>query len=296
MRHEIATEEIQGTAALYALGSLSQHEVRAFEAHLRDGCSVCRTELSRCENVVVQMGLGSPEAEPPDYLRDLLAARIEHEPRSSGPRALVTEDKKREPELKQPMASPPSRIFAPPPQERSHAPWLVAAALAIAAGLAFFAWKQADEASKQLTDRLSASQADVTNLRTLLEVQRDRNRELQQINAVISSPGAAIIRLQGQPPAPSASAAIFWDKQENRWLVTGYLPPAPEGKVYQLWFVMPKENLSASLIQTDPLGHTFSTIDITQDLSKLSAATITLEPEGGSKQPTLPIYAIGKVI
>jgi hypothetical protein len=238
---------------------------------------------------------GEKRAEPPDYLRDRLTARIEHESRSNAPHVLVREHKNMEPELKRPAASPPPRIFAPPPQERSHLPWLVAAALAVAAGLAFFAWRQADEATKQLNDKLSAAQADVTNLRTLLEVQRDRNRALEQINAVIGSPGASIIRLQGQAAAPSVSAAIFWDKQKNRWVVTGYLTPAPEGKVYQLWFVMPKENVSASLIQTDPLGHTFTTINITQDLSKLSAAAITLEPEGGSKQPTLPIYAIGKV-
>jgi len=242
-----------------------------------------------------RIGVTSLEAEPPDYLRDLLAARIEHESQPSAPRVFVTEAKKTEPELKRPAASPPPRIFAPPPQGRSHFPWLVVAALVIAAGLAFFAWRQADEATKRLNNALSAAQADVTSLRTLLEVQRDRNRELEQINTAIASPGARIIHLQGQLATPSASAVIFWDRQKNRWLITGYLPPVPEGKVYQLWFVMPKENVSAGLIQTDPLGHASTTIDITQDLSKLSAAAITLEPEGGSQQPAGPICAIGKV-
>jgi anti-sigma-K factor RskA len=31
------------------------------------------------------------------------------------------------------------------------------------------------------------------------------------------------------------------------------------------------------------------------DIGQLAAAAITLEPEGGSEQPTMPIYAIGNV-
>ena len=42
MRHDRATEETRETAALYALGALSQHEARAFEIHLAEGCDVRR--------------------------------------------------------------------------------------------------------------------------------------------------------------------------------------------------------------------------------------------------------------
>jgi anti-sigma-K factor RskA len=244
---------------------------------------------------IARIGMIPAEGELPDYLRDLLAARVERESEAKPPQALLAKAEKVDIESKRPAAPSRSPVFAPPPQERSHLPWLVAAALAVVGGLAFFAWRQADEATKHLNAQLAAAQADITNLRTLVDMRAGATRELEQINAAISSRGAKLIHLQGQAAAPSASIAIFWDTQRNRWLIIGYLPPTPEGKVYQLWFMMPKENVSAGVMQPDSLGRIFTAIDITQDLSKLSGAAMTLEPQGGSKQPTPPFCAVSKV-
>ena len=79
MRHESITEEGQELAALYALGALTQQEARAFESHLQDGCAVCKTELDNFESVVGTIGISTEPDNPPAYLRDLLAVRIEKE-------------------------------------------------------------------------------------------------------------------------------------------------------------------------------------------------------------------------
>jgi len=43
-------------------------------------------------------------------------------------------------------------------------------------------------------------------------------------------------------------------------------------------------------------GQSFTIIDVPSDVSKqVAAAAITLEPEGGSEQPTMPIYVLGRV-
>lgn len=244
-----------------------------------------------------RIGLVPAEAEPPDYLRDLLAARSERESQTKPTQPPpVAQDEKVDSESKRPAGPSRPPILRPPPQERSRLPWLVAAGLAIAAGLAFFAWRQADEATKKLNVQLAAAQADITNLRTLVDVRTGSTRDLEQISAAIYSPGAKLIHLQGQSAESPVSVAIFWDTQKNRWLIVGALPSAPEGKVYQLWFMTPKEDVSAGFLQADSLGHIFTTIDITQDPGRLSGAAITLEPKGGSKKPTLPLYALGKVI
>ena len=83
MKHENVTEEIQETASLYALGALSQHEARAFKFHMDEGCEVCARELVRFERVLAGLGMGAPEVEPPAYIRDRLAARLEQEPQVS---------------------------------------------------------------------------------------------------------------------------------------------------------------------------------------------------------------------
>jgi anti-sigma-K factor RskA len=88
---------------------------------------------------------------------------------------------------------------------------------------------------------------------------------------------------------------VYWDVQGNRWVVTADLPPAPEGKVYQLWFVTPNEKISAGLITPDKSGHGFIIVPFPSSITELAAAAITLEPQGGSQQPTMPIYALGKV-
>ncbi len=238
---------------------------------------------------VDRIGTLFPGSEAPDYLQDLIAARAERETQLKAVQPVISGAE---------MAASRSKaasILTQPPQERSRLPWLAVIALAIAAALAFIAWKQADQAMKRLGDQLSGAQADAANLRTLVEVQRGRNRDLEQIDSAIRSKDTKVIHVQGQQDAPSASLVIFWDTSRKRWLIDGYLPPAPDEKVYQLWFVLPKESVSAGVIQTDPLGHVFMNIDIVPDIAKLTAAAITLEPEGGSRQPTPPVFAIGKV-
>ncbi len=303
MKHDRVTGEIQETAALYVLGALSQFEAGAFEAHLRDGCPVCEAEFRRFDGTAGQIGAGVPEVETSAYLRELLFARIEREPQQESAESPVVKEtqssaaevKPSETPATPPATAPLSNIFAPPAQERSRLPWVVAACLAIAAGLGFFAWKQADDNAKQTGEKLAAAQADATNLRALIDVQRDRSRELEQINSALANPATRIIHLQSQKAESGVSAAIFWDTQKGRLLMIGSFPPDPEGRVHQLWLLLPGISVNAGLVRADSLGHVFMTIDIPVDLSKLSGASISLEPPGGSKQPTPPVIATGKV-
>lgn len=119
--------------------------------------------------------------------------------------------------------------------------------------------------------------------------------ELQQINAVLNSPQRSVITMAGLESAPNASANIYWDHQQNRWVVAANLPPAPAGKVYQLWMVTADAKVSAGLIEPNPRGHGFVVVDVPANVGQMQAAAITLEPQGGSPQPTMPIYVLGKI-
>lgn len=63
-------------------------------------------------------------------------------------------------------------------------------------------------------------------------------------------------------------------------MVTAELPPALEGKVYQLWFVTADTKISAGLISLDKNGHGFTVVQFPSSVTQLAAAAITLEPEG----------------
>lgn len=76
MSHTTTDEEAAGRAALYALGALEGEEARAFEEHVASGCAACEAELRGFEGVVADLGLATPEAEPPASVRARLLALV----------------------------------------------------------------------------------------------------------------------------------------------------------------------------------------------------------------------------
>ena len=84
MTDRVAEHQMTELAALHALGALSQHEARAFEQHLAEGCDACSAEFESFERTVGDLALSVPEAEPPDEIRVRLLARVNELPSSRG--------------------------------------------------------------------------------------------------------------------------------------------------------------------------------------------------------------------
>lgn len=284
LKHESITKESQEVAALYALGALSQHEARAFDVHLRNGCPICDLELKQFDEVVGLLGVSVAPESPSGYVRDLLAVRIQREVAETHTPAKSVIPFPGQPGVTQAPAKASSTA------SRSWLPWAVAAAFLVAFVFSFAAWRTTRGALQAEVDQIRDSASEVLRQNAELGQQL---AETVQINSVLSSPSPRVLRLEGQEPAPGASATVYWDVQGNRWVVTANLPPAPEGKVYQLWFVTPEAKISAGLIRPNRAGHGFEILQFPSDVGPLAAAAITLEPEGGSEQPTMPIYVLG---
>lgn len=286
MKHDRITEESQEQAALCALGAVSQNEARAFAAHVREGCAVCGCEFDEFSAIVDVLASAATPVTPPAYVRDLLTARIEREiPETHSTPSVISFPE--QVALKQKPARSSSTIAG-------LLPWAVAAAMLIAFAYSVAMWRTDHRALQAALDKSNEAARENTELRAQLQKETSSSTELAQINSVLSSPQWRIIPLAGQQPAPGSSAKIYWDVPGNRWVVTADLPPPPEGKVYQLWLVTPAAKVSAGLIRPDNSGHGFSVIQYPSNIDQLAAAAITLEPEGGSEQPTMPIYALGK--
>ena len=254
LKHELKTEELQETAAIYALGALSQHEARAFENHLREQCPVCEEEACSFSEAVGQIGLSVEAQSPPDYLRDLLLSRIEKEAYQQSSLIPFPEQSERFPTT-EPSAT----------NRRVYLRLAIAASLVVMAAASILFWRQSTRLQNELDEMKSAS----------------------------SSP-LRLIKLDGQEAAPQSSGNIYWDTEKNRWVVAVTLPPPPPGKTYQLWFVTSDAKISAGLIRTDSEGKGAIIVEVPRQMNQLTSAAITLEPEGGSEQPTMPIYAQGK--
>lgn len=84
MNHSLAEEEMVEQAALYALGALSQHEARAFEQHVAEGCEECEAELRKFEQTVTHLAFDAPEALPSGAAREELLSRLSSEAKPAG--------------------------------------------------------------------------------------------------------------------------------------------------------------------------------------------------------------------
>lgn len=290
MKHERATEEIRELASLYALGSLTQHEARSFEIHMREGCSVCESELRKFARTIAEMGFAAEEVQAPDYIRDLLLARIEREPESDVMQGPTKESEPSPNELAPAVALPHSKG-----KQWSILAWVLAAGLVILAIASWYLWKTSQETNKQLQAKLAAARMDVEELEKQISSQIGKSAEMQQILSIVHKPEARIARLIGQAATPEFAGAILWDTKENECLAIGSFLPTPQGKVYQLWFFSAAAKIPVGLLQTSAGGRVFTTLRVPQEAAGATAVVVTLEPDNGSQFPTAPYCAAGRI-
>jgi anti-sigma-K factor RskA len=298
LNHDRVTEDVRELAALYALGSLTQHEAHGFEVHIKEGCAACEAELRRFERTVAGIGFASDEVKAPQYIRDQLIARIEKEPQFSGATAAPVREEKIEPPKRKPSRPPrtSSVLFSPQQKDSSGYLWLYVAAFAVLLilGITIYSLYSARKTNAELEASLSATKADLSDLNILLDSQEGKNARLEQIPSIIEKPDVRIARLVELISGGSSLGAVLWDPEQNHCLLLASLPPAPPGNVYQLWFVRAASQVSAGTIHTDPMGRIFMEVSVPEAAIGAQSVLITIESENGSQIPTRPYYAAGR--
>jgi len=291
LSHEKPNEEIRELAALFSLGALTQHEARSFETHVQEGCPVCEAEYLRFSHITAEIGLAANEEEAPAYIREMILDRIKRETLPKTP-SLEPEKPKTTPRT---VAAPvPRPVFTQASVDRpSILPWILAAIFAVIAVSAILAYRSQLSATNQLNDELASARTELKDLETLYDIQKGRRGELEQIISTVSKPETQILHLAGLAPALSSSGAILLDVQLNECLVFGYMPQPLPGKAYQLWYLTPSAKIPSGSLKPDPSGRIYEWFPVPEDVTGMTMV-ITLEPEGGSKTPTLPYYAIGR--
>jgi anti-sigma-K factor RskA len=78
---------------------------------------------------------------------------------------------------------------------------------------------------------------------------------------------------------------ISADGEDGALIVDG-LPTLEEGQTYQLWLIRDGERISGAVFSTDENDYGGTRIRAPRSLLDYSAVGITVEPEGGSPQPT----------
>lgn len=124
------------------------------------------------------------------------------------------------------------------------------------------------------------------------QLQDTEMKRMNQKMSMFSNPDMQMVMLKGVEKHTTSKALVFWDKKTKEvYLDAESLPQAPTGMQYQLWAIADGKPVNAGLYSRDK----DSLIALAQ-ISQAQAFAITLEKEGGSKEPTMEnMYVMGGV-
>ncbi len=232
---------------LYALGALEPDEQGAVDEHL-DTCGRCRTQLARAKELVLMLAWTPDQHDPPPMLRGRLMRRVQQLQRLDGDQ--------------------PQRWwqrFLPDMRQRS-AQVAFGLSMALAALLLITSL------------RTSTLQREITVLRSQL-------RDQQVIVDALRSPDTRLVSLTQESGASQARLLLDPNGQRG-YLVTSELEQLPGNQTYQLWLLDGQTPVSAGMFEIDEQGVGRAVVEANQPLREYQGIGISIEPVGGSSQPT----------
>jgi anti-sigma-K factor RskA len=137
---------------------------------------------------------------------------------------------------------------------------------------------------------LASMEQRVNDANTSLNQQQQQNTAYSQMMQILQDPNFTGINLQQVPGKPKALVKVFWNKQSNEVILLNVsLPTPPSDKQYQLWAIVDGKPVSAGL-----LDNRNQQPQKMASFAKAEAFAITLEPRGGSTDPTMEeMYVMG---
>jgi anti-sigma-K factor RskA len=260
---ETHTNRFEELCSAYVLGALEPDEQREFEEMMKHATPEERAAFHSFRSAATNLAFAAERAEPSASVKEQLMERIHRE---TGPSSADEGNDK---------GSPIRFIMA-----------VAASILLLFAMLAYIFY------SHHLHSKVNHQQAKITQLRN--EVQKK-----QQLLSVLAARTVDLVTMKGQKVHPAGYGKIIWDpKKQEALLQVSNLPALPAGKVYQLWLIKNKKPIPSGLFDVSHSGQNY--FFKVRQLAKANqqnanAFAITLEPKGGSPQPTGAMYLVGKV-
>lgn len=249
-------EQFAEDLTLYALGSLQGDAVGVVERHLEE-CAACRQELARLESDVALLALATAGPSPPQRARQRLLKAIGREPRSL--RTVLTRRR-----------------------------WWTLAPLFASLVLAVFGillWRE----NVRQRDRIEALRADAASNQATFE-------EAKHLLALLTDPSAMHVTLVAAEAKPQpAGKAIYMPGNGALVFMASNLAPLAPAKTYELW-LMPMHGakpVPAATFKPDPHGNAMVMMPPMTAGIEARTFAVTIEPEGGSATPTMPMVLVG---
>jgi anti-sigma-K factor RskA len=273
--------------ALFALQILPEDEVKAVVSHL-EHCESCRTQVGMMQGDLVSYAMSAEMHTPPAAVRERLLRRIGKE------KKFVAPPVSNEPVL---ASRANSQIFDTTGEEivverrmgiAGWAGWAIAAGIAVAVGLQY--------------RQHQTMQSEIADLQNKIATASASSKAQMTLDALTANGAFAVSLHQpvpaGTPPVPKkpeAHVAYDPDKGALVFMATN-LEALPPYKTYELW-VLPADKdappVPAGLFKPDANSNASV---VMPDIPKGLAAKgfgVTVEDDGGSKQPTSAIVLAG---
>lgn len=279
----MTSADIHSLAAAHALHALPPDEQADFEAHL-DGCADCRDEVASFEATAVRLAALADEAPPADVRTNVMAmiSDVRQDPppgASDAAREGVGDwvsDDAREAGGDQPgdPATTPPQV--PPPAAKSASSRPVSRATR-SSGITTLAGRLGLGLAAGLLVVAGALGLWAADLNSQLQ---EREDQAQQVAAVLAADGARTIQVEG-------TTLVVAPGQDRAVLASTTLATPEASEVLQVWVIGADGPVSAGLIE-DPTTPKLLEVPVPEGV----LVGVTVEPAGGSEQPTSdPIWA-----
>lgn len=181
---------------------------------------------------------------------------------------------------------------APVARKVSFAQAAAIAALIGSLALNYVFWSRSNEANTHVV----AMQQQLDTLRRNNMLMASNMSRYQQEMEMMADTNMKPILMQTAQKGHPMAATVYWSKNKSEaYLAINKLPPAPEGKQYQLWVIADGKPVDLGVI-ADNTVMAQGMYKVSKAVSGGQAFAISLEKKGGSPTPDMEqIFVMGKV-
>ena len=280
-----------GILEQYALGELSVAEQAAVEAQAASHSEI-REELQQVQETLgfyAEAHVVTPPAGMRERVLTNVLAQIAAPTPSSALRADVdaVAQANHRPAPTETVVRSIGSAIVPAPAARSV--WAMAASVALILSLAgnalfYSRWQNA-------SSELVAMQNDQARFAQTSQVVERQLGDLRQENEVLRNDEFKAVALAGTKTAPSARARVLFNAATHKVYVdVRSLPALPAGKQYQLWALDKGKPVDAGVLTAATA--TGEGIQHMKDIASAQTFAMTIEPAGGSVNPTLSTMTV----
>nr|WP_236050267.1 anti-sigma factor [Hymenobacter negativus] len=180
-------------------------------------------------------------------------------------------------------------MYAAPAEAPASRSWAIAASVALLLSLLgnallYTNWKSA-------SSELVALQNENSRFATTTTVVEKKLDDLRQENQVLRNDEFHAVALAGTKAAPSAHARVLFNAATHKVYVdVRSLPALPAGKQYQLWALDKGKPIDAGVLTVATA--TGEGLQHMKDIASAQTFAMTVEPAGGSVNPTLTTMTV----